>query len=77
MLAGKIQGKINSMFNLTVGEDYYSGSGTTIASNQTNTFNKLYGANHSFNGFMEYWKTPKAQGLSDLYFNLELKLQKN
>ncbi len=73
MLAAKLQGNINKMFSLTAGEDYYSGSSATIAATKTNTFNKLYGANHNYNGFMEYWKTPKAQGLSDLYFNLTAK----
>lgn len=73
MLAGKVQGRINKMLALSVGEDYYSGSSTTIAKNKTNTFNKLYGTNHSFNGSMEYWTTPPASGLSDLYFGIEAK----
>lgn len=70
-LAGKIQGKIGKMLAVNVGADYYSGSATTIASTRNHTFNKLYGVNHSFNGSMEYWTTPPAQGLSDLYLGVE------
>jgi hypothetical protein len=71
LLAGKVKGRINRALALTVGEDYYSGSGSTLASNKDNTFNKLYGANHCFNGSMEYWATPPVQGLSDTYFEIE------
>lgn len=70
-LAGKIQGKISKMLAVNAGADYYSGSATTISSTRNHTFNKLYGVNHSFNGSMEYWTTPPAQGLSDLYLGVE------
>lgn len=59
------------------GVDYYSGSGSTLASTKTNTFNKLpYGVNHSFNGYMEYWGTLPKGGLVNYYGGVSLKLSK-
>lgn len=73
LLAGKVQEDIMPSLALTLGEDYYSGSSATLAANKDNTFNKLYGVNHSFNGSMEYWTTPPVQGLSDTYLKVDTK----
>lgn len=60
-----------------VGADYYSGSGSTLATTKTNTFNKLpYGVNHSFNGYMEYWATLPKGGLINYFGGVNLKLNK-
>jgi len=60
-----------------VGADYYSGSGSTLASTKTNTFNKLpYGVNHSFNGYIEYWAALPKGGLVNYFGGVNLKLSK-
>jgi len=60
-----------------VGTDYYSGSGSSIPSTNTHTFNKLpYGVNHSFNGYMEYWATLPKGGLINYFGGVNLKLSK-
>jgi len=53
-------------FGLNAGFDLFSGDSNTKDNTQRN-FIKLYGANHSFNGYMEYWTTPPTQGLGDYY----------
>lgn len=74
MLAAKLGYDINSKLSSTLGVDYYSGSKTTMnATHSQHTFQKLYSANHSFNGFMEYWaKLPKG-GLINYYGGLTYK----
>ena len=75
LLAAKVQGKLHNYCTLTVGEDYFSGTSVDVAKvgATNNSFGKLYGVNHSFNGSMEYWATPPTQGLSDFYVGLETK----
>jgi hypothetical protein len=53
-------------FNLSAGCDLFSGDDNTSDGTQHN-FKKLYGTNHGFNGYMEYWTTPPTQGLGDYY----------
>ena len=53
-------------FGLNAGFDLFSGDDNTSDKTQRN-FRKLYGTDHSFNGFMEYWTTPPTQGLADYY----------
>lgn len=71
LLAGKLQAKPCSKMGLTAGVDYFSGSKYDIASTEDHHFNKLFGANHNFNGSMEYWRTPSNAGLVDIYFGPE------
>jgi hypothetical protein len=69
--AAKVQYNVLSSLSVNIGLDYYSGtSGLTNVSNKSSisrTFNKLYGSNHSFNGFMEYFSAVPAAGLADYY----------
>ena len=67
LFAIKATNKFSSSFALTLGADYYSGTSPNTASNQNNTFNKLYGVNHIFNGYMEYWGTLPKGGLIDYF----------
>jgi hypothetical protein len=67
LLALKAIGKVINPLSLNCGVDYFSGSKYDLASNEDHTFNKLFGTNHSFNGFMEYWTTLPTGGLTDLY----------
>jgi len=67
LLAAKINYTPIKEITATVGTDYLSGDKNGTTDGVQSNFKKLYGANHSFNGYMEYWKTPLAQGLLDFY----------
>jgi hypothetical protein len=67
LLAFKAQQKLDDKYSLQIGGDLYSGSAYDLDAGKSNSFNKLYGSNHSFNGSIEYWRTLPSQGLIDLY----------
>lgn len=73
-LAAKISYKFTSKLSSYVGLDYYSGSAFDIEASKSNTFNRLYGATHTFNGSMEYYVTLPTQGLCDYYLGLACKV---
>jgi hypothetical protein len=70
LLSVKAEQKLASKWKIYAGSDIFSGSKNDITSDKNNTFNKLYGTNHAFNGSIEYWSTLPAQGLVDLYGGL-------
>ena len=76
LLAAKINYTPIKEITATIGTDFLSGDSNTKDNEQTN-FKKLYGANHAFNGYMEYWKTPLTQGLLDYYGTVNGKIGKN
>lgn len=65
LLAAKINYQIIKPLDVYIGSDYYSGSEADAT--KDNTWNKLYGTNHSYNGSMEYWRDTPNEGLVDLY----------
>lgn len=67
LLSAKAQQQLSRQWAVQIGGDLFSGSDKEIASGKNNTFNKLYGTNHAFNGSIEYWRNPPTQGLVDLY----------
>jgi len=69
LLALKVDYKISGIFSAHVGADFLSGDNNSTDGIQTN-FKKLYGADHTFNGTMDYWDAPLAQGLRDYYGGL-------
>jgi hypothetical protein len=73
-LAAKASYKIIQKLTIALGIDYYSGSATTIDGGKSNTFNRLYGTTHSFNGSMEYFSTLPTQGLIDYYGGISTKI---
>lgn len=73
-LAAKFSYKFLQKLSANVGIDYYSGSDATIDAGKSNTFNRLYGATHSFNGNMEYFVTLPSQGLVDYYCDVTTKI---
>ena len=73
ILAFKTSCNLTSIWMASLGADYLSGSKNDLEAGKNNTFNKLYGSNHSFNGSMEFWTIPPAQGLSDLYGGITFK----
>ncbi|HSH52769.1 MAG TPA: alginate export family protein, partial [Bacteroidales bacterium] len=70
-----------SNLGIELGFDYYSGTdGLDTTNTEINTFNKLYGAGHKFNGNMDYFTNTYTQtkngGLSDLFLNIKYALNK-
>jgi len=76
MAAFKADYLISSIFSANVGVDYFSGDNHTTDKTQNN-FKKLYGADHNFNGWMDYWDAPLTQGLLDFYGGISAKISKN
>ena len=76
MLAIKMGYKFADFLTVNAGADYLSGDNNTTDGIQSN-FKKLYGADHSFNGSMEYWKTPLNEGLRDYYGGFISKINSN
>ncbi len=72
--AAKVSYKITDMFSPYLGAELYSGNPYTADSTDSKAFERLYGAPHSFNGYMEFFQTLPAQGLMDLNLGLGLKL---
>ncbi|MDR0733145.1 MAG: alginate export family protein [Dysgonamonadaceae bacterium] len=73
LLSAKVQQKLAAQWAAQIGGDLFSGSKTDIAASKNNTFNKLYGTNHAFNGSIEYWRNVPAQGLVDFYLGATFK----
>jgi len=76
LLALKVDYKFSSILSANIGTDYLSGDNKSTDGIQSN-FKKLYGSDHSFNGSMEYWKTPLNQGLLDYYAGVTSKISKD
>jgi hypothetical protein len=74
LLAIKAEQKLNDKYSLQLGGDLYSGSANDIDAGKNNTFNKLYGTNHAFNGSIEYWRNLPQQGLVDVFAGVTAKL---
>jgi len=67
LLALKVDYKFSDAISASVGTDYLSGDANGITDGIQSNFKKLYGADHTFNGYMDYWNTPVTQGLLDYY----------
>jgi hypothetical protein len=70
--------KINDNFNAVAGFEYLSGKDMNDSSTKVKSFNPLYGTNHKFNGWMDYFYVGNhinSVGLTDIYFTLSY--QKN
>ncbi|MCA1745611.1 MAG: hypothetical protein LC643_07920, partial [Bacteroidales bacterium] len=70
LLAFKLDFLLTNKLKAKTGCDYYSGSKAKTAPEKSNTFNRLYGSRHSFNGSMEYFVSIPQQGLIDYYAEL-------
>lgn len=63
-------------WNLGLGYEYLSGKSQTDTSNTNKSFQPLFGTNHGFNGFMDYFYVGNHQnsvGLQDAYLKLNFK----
>jgi hypothetical protein len=67
MLALKVNCRLTKSVDFSLGGDYFSGDADDFADSVQQNFKKLYGADHTFNGYMDYWNTPVTEGLLDYY----------
>ncbi len=77
LLALKASYAINKSISASLGVDYISGDKNGTSDGIHSNFKKLYGANHVFNGYMDYWDTPLSQGLLDYYASVTAKVTKS
>lgn len=71
LLAAKVGCSLGSALGAHLGADFYSGTSATAEAD--NTWNKLYGSNHSHNGNIEYWRSLPQEGLIDAFAGLSVK----
>lgn len=76
LLALKVDYKFFDFLSANIGTDYLSGDANGITNGTQSNFKKLYGADHNFNGVMDYWDTPLSQGLLDYYSGVTGKIGK-
>jgi len=75
MAAIKADYAINKKFGIGIGSDYLSGKNMNSTSTKITYFNPLYGTQHKFYGFMDYFYVSSPHdnvGLSDSYLDLNL-----
>lgn len=77
LLALKVDFKIVDFLMTNIGADYLSGDNNSTTDEIQSNFKKLYGADHNFNGVMDYWDNPLTQGLLDYYVGVSSKIDKN
>ena len=71
--------KLNDNFTAVAGFEYLSGKDMNDISTKIKSFNPLYGTNHKFNGWMDYFYVgnhSNSVGLTDLYFTLNYQKDK-
>lgn len=71
--------QITENLNVKVGYEFLSGNDQTEDSKENNAFTPLYGTNHKFNGFMDYFYVGNhgnSVGLNDMYLNVTTKIKK-
>lgn len=77
LFAIKANYAFTSDISASLGTDYLSGDKNGTTDGVQSNFKKLYGANHTFNGYMDYWNTPLNQGLLDYYASATAKINKD
>ena len=60
LLALSLTNPISDKFSLTIGGEYLSGTSMDADADKNNSFNPLYGTNHKFYGFMDYFYVGNA-----------------
>ncbi len=77
--AGNIDYKIIKKFTLGVGMEYLSGKDMNDSNSDVRSFAPLFGTNHKFNGWMDYFYVGNhagSVGLTDIYATLAYKKDK-
>lgn len=77
LLALKVDYKFSEAISASIGADYLSGDANGTTDGKQSNFKKLYGSDHNFNGYMDYWDTPATQGLLDYYGSTTAQAGKN
>lgn len=73
-IAGNVHYDVIPNFNLGLGAEYLSGTDMNTTSSKLKSFNPLFGTNHKFNGWMDYFYVGNhinSVGLLDLYVPLK------
>ena len=71
-LSANLNYKINTNFNTSLGFELLSGKDQNDISTDVKSFSPLYGTNHKFNGYMDYFYVgnhANSVGLNDIYVN--------
>lgn len=72
--AGNIYYKVNDEFKVGAGGEFLSGKDMDDTSTDIKSFAPLFGTNHKFNGWMDYFYVgnhANSVGLTDIYFNVK------
>lgn len=77
LMAIKLNYEFDKKYSVSIGSDYLSGDSNGTSDGIQGNFKKLYGADHTFNGYMDYWKKPAREGLIDHYATVIAKAKKN
>lgn len=77
MAALKLNYKATDYLSISAGTDYFSGDKNGTTDGVVSNFKKLYGADHNFNGYMDYWNTPLTTGLLEYYGFITGKINKD
>ncbi len=76
---GNAKYKASDLFSLGLGGEYLSGKDTNDASSKIKSFNPIFGTNHKFNGWMDYFYVGNHLGnvgLIDVYASITYKKDK-
>ena len=71
--SANINYKASTYFNTSIGFEMLSGKDQNETSTAVKSFNPLYGTNHKFNGYMDYFYVGNhinSVGLTDIYVNI-------
>lgn len=71
--------QLTDLFKLGLGLEYFSGNSMKESSDKDNAFKPLYGTNHKFNGFMDYFYVgnhANSVGLFDVFIPFKYKKDK-
>ena len=77
MAALKLNYQFVDYLTASLGTDYFSGDNNGTSDGKVSNFKKLYGADHTFNGYMDYWNTPLTTGLLNYYASVTGKIAKD
>lgn len=78
-LAGNLHYQANSQFTFGIGAELLSGTDMNATSDRLKSFNPLFGTNHKFNGWMDYFYVGthiNSVGLLDINFPLKFQQEK-
>jgi hypothetical protein len=78
-IGGNLGYKVSDQFKATLGYEYLSGKDQDDTDTKLKSFTPLFGTNHAFNGFMDYFYVgnhKNSVGLQDAYLKLDFGIKK-